>query len=675
MSGVISLFMQWVSVHPHLTGLIVGLIACAEALAFIGLLVPGAALMLAAGALVGAGLMEFWSTFAWAVGGAVLGDGVSYWLGHHYRERLRVVAPLRRHPEWLARGEVFFRRHGGKSILFARFVGPVRPVIPVVAGMLGMAPVRFYLYNGLSALMWAPAHLLPGMAVGASLVLAGQVATRLVVVLGVLVVAVWLIVWLVHLSYHRLQPQVSRWATHALAWGHAHPRCIWLVADLLDPARPSARALLVWLALLIGSAWLFLGVLEDVLTRDPLVYAGQAIYHLLQHWRTPLGDEVMVVLTELGDAAVTIPVAAVVLAWLLWRRAWRDALYWLSAMGFGALAVVIIKLALKVPRPVPLYSGAEAYSFPSSHATLSTVIYGLLAVLAAPAFSARWRWLPYATAVLMVIGISFSRLYLGAHWLADVTAGLALGTVWISLLAITRERRQSTPAASRGLVVVALVAFVAAAGWHAHARLEPDLERYAGRYPVVMIDATEWWQKGWRKLPAWRIDLQGEREQPMNVQWAGELVPLRQYLISRGWREPLTLNARTALTWLLPNPTLRQIPVLPQLHNGQYESLSLISAENGKSRPPEQYILRLWSTTLRLQPGDTPVWIGTVASQRLERLPLISFPRLNDGYDQAMAALQSILTGVRADVVQRPSEQDDEGVRWSGRLLLINDGV
>lgn len=107
MSSLINESMQWASLHPHLAGLIVGLIACTESLAFIGLVVPGATLTLAAGALVGAGAMAFWSTFAWAAGGAVVGDGLSYWLGHRYQEQLRDLGPLRRHPKWLARGEAF----------------------------------------------------------------------------------------------------------------------------------------------------------------------------------------------------------------------------------------------------------------------------------------------------------------------------------------------------------------------------------------------------------------------------------------------------------------------------------------------------------------------------------------------------------------------------------------
>jgi membrane protein DedA with SNARE-associated domain/membrane-associated phospholipid phosphatase len=670
-SGWIASFLQWVSMHPHLAGLVVGFIACAEALAFIGLVVPGAALIVAAGALVGSGYLEFWGTFAWAVGGAVLGDGVSYWLGHHYRERLRNVGWLRRHPQWLTRGETFFQRHGGKSVVFARFVGPVRPVIPVVAGMLGMAPIQFYLYNVLSALAWALAHLLPGMAIGTSLVLASQVAARLVLVFAVLVLTVGLIVWLIQLSYRWLQPRAARWAAQATAWGRAHPRLGWFVADLFDPARPAVRGLLVWLVVLIAAGWLFLGVLEDVLTRDPLVYAGRAIYHVLQQLRTPAGDALMVVVTELGDAAVTMPLAAAVLIWLLWRRAWRDTFYWLTAVGFGALAVTLIKLLLREPRPVPIYSGAEAYSFPSSHATLSTVVYGLLAVFIAPAFAPRWRWIPYACAALLIFGIAFSRLYLGAHWLADVIAGVALGTAWIALLAIARGHHRLAPVSGWRLAAVALLVFTPAAAWHVHAELARDLARYAVRHPVAMMSTSEWQQKGWRKLPVWRFDLQGEREQPLNVQWAGDLHSIRQDLLSQGWREPPALSTRTALAWLLPNPTLAQLPVLPQLHDGQYESLLLVGNGSAETPHAQRAILRLWSAAVRLQPGDRPIWIGTVALLRLERLPLISFARSSDGYDQGLTALESDLISVKWKSVERLPSEVGEETHWSGTVLVI----
>jgi len=665
--------MQWVSAHPYLTGFIVGVIACSEALAFVGLLVPGAALMLAAGALVGAGLVDFWSIFAWAVGGAVLGDGISFWIGHHYREKLGNINIVRRHPQWLIRGKDFFQRHGGKSIILARFIGPVRPVIPVVAGMLRMPPLRFYLNNFLSALAWALTHLLAGMVVGASLVLAGQVATRMVIVLVALVISGWFIVWLVHFSYRKFQPRAINWFNQIAnsEWIASRPRLRWLFTDLFDPARPPARALLTWLGLLIASMWLFLGVLEDVLDQDPLVYAGQAIYHFLQQLRTPFGDVIMIGITELGDVAVTLPLAVTVLIFLIWRRSWRDSFYWSSALGFSLLAVTIIKLMLKIPRPVTLYSGSELYSFPSGHATMSTVIYGLLAVYIASSIASRWRWFVYAIAILLIISIAFSRLYLGAHWLADVTAGLALGTAGVALISIARQRHLPKANTGIGLPVVALCAFVSAGTWHVSRQFDSDLKRYATRYSVMRITESDWTSQVCGRLPIWRVDLEGEQKQPLNVQWAGSLDSIRQTLFSHGWRKPLTLTMRTALSWLLPHPSLSQLPVLPQLHDGRAESLVLIHRGNQKRHPDEQLILRLWPTAFRLKNSGLPLWNGTIASQHLVKLPLISFPRLSGDYDQAQKEMKTNLADVNLSSLQCPVGVKKKKSHWNGDILMI----
>lgn len=673
MNSLINAFMHWVSVHPQLTGLFVGIIAFSESLAFVGLLVPGAALMLAAGALVGAGLVDFWSIFTWAVGGAILGDGISFWLGHHYRDHLRDFKIVQRHPQWLSHATTFFHRHGGKSIFLARFVGPVRPVLPVVAGMLRMSPLRFVINNVLSALLWAPAHLLAGMLVGASLVLAGQITARLAIVLGILALTIWLIIWLVHRSYLKLQPRLGGWIALALQWSRTHPRLAWLFTDLYDPTRPPARALFIWLILLIASMWLFLGVLEDVLSRDPLVYAGQAIYQYLQQLRTPLGDAVMIVITELGDAAVTLPLAITVILWLLWQRAWRDTLYWLGALGFGMLAVNIIKFMSQLPRPVSPYPGIELSQFPSGHATMSTIIYGLLAVFIAMSVQPRWRWPVYAVATLVIIVIAFSRLYLGAHWLPDVTAGLALGGSGIAVLAMAYSRHHTARISGYGLPVITILVFFVAASSHIYRQFDHDRERYAVHHEITTLSFAQWQSQAWQNLSTWRLDLRGERKQALNLQWAGELPTIRRQLLAQGWHIPLLLNAHTALSWLLPKPSLAQLPVLPQLHDGQYESLVLVHADTQAAYPNEQLILRLWPTSLRLQPHTTPVWLGTVTTQRLQHLPLISFLYLTDHYQTALTQLEASLPAVSTwRTQQRVLHTNNKHTRWDGTVLLID---
>ncbi|MGD8617175.1 MAG: DedA family protein, partial [Gammaproteobacteria bacterium] len=151
MSGLFEQVLSWVSLHPVWAGIIVFLVAMAESLAIVGVLVPGVAMMFGVGALISAGALEFWPTVAWAVAGAVLGDGLSFFLGRHFQDHLPGLWPFSRHPEMLQRGIDFFQRYGGKSVVFGRFVGPVRAVIPLVAGMLRMPPGRFLAANVASA--------------------------------------------------------------------------------------------------------------------------------------------------------------------------------------------------------------------------------------------------------------------------------------------------------------------------------------------------------------------------------------------------------------------------------------------------------------------------------------------------------------------------------------------
>ncbi|WP_340162872.1 DedA family protein [Billgrantia tianxiuensis] len=125
---------------PQMLLLIVGAIALLESLALVGLLLPGVVLITAAASLAGHQDMAVSSLLLAAFIGAVLGDGISFSLGYTQRERVTRLWPLSRHPEWLARGARFFQRYGSLSVFFGRFVGPVRPVIPLIAGMLHMSP-------------------------------------------------------------------------------------------------------------------------------------------------------------------------------------------------------------------------------------------------------------------------------------------------------------------------------------------------------------------------------------------------------------------------------------------------------------------------------------------------------------------------------------------------------
>jgi undecaprenyl-diphosphatase len=152
--------------HPQQAGLIVFAMAFAESLAIVGVLVPGVVILFGAGTLIGAGILDFWTLCAWAVAGAILGDGLSYWLGHHFEYLTERFPWFRLHPDHMQKGVRFFERYGDLSVAIGRFFGPIRAVVPLVAGLMHMPPMRFYAANVLSALVWAPAYLLPGMLLG-----------------------------------------------------------------------------------------------------------------------------------------------------------------------------------------------------------------------------------------------------------------------------------------------------------------------------------------------------------------------------------------------------------------------------------------------------------------------------------------------------------------------------
>jgi undecaprenyl-diphosphatase len=184
---------------------IVFLIALGEALLIIGLFVPSTAVLVGAGMLIGTGHLEFWPIFLATTAGAIAGDQISYWAGRLFGERLKTMWPLNRYRQLVVRGEDFVRSHGGKSIAIGRFVPGVKAVLPGIVGMLGMGQGYFAAVNFSSGVVWAAAHIFPGMLLGTGLALAGELSGRLVFVLLVLLVILAVAGYLIRLAAARLR--------------------------------------------------------------------------------------------------------------------------------------------------------------------------------------------------------------------------------------------------------------------------------------------------------------------------------------------------------------------------------------------------------------------------------------------------------------------------------------
>ena len=607
--------------------------------------------------------LDPWLAAACAIAGAILGDGISYELGKHRRDAIRAMWPLRQHPKLFERGAAYFAANGGRSVFLGRFLGPVRAIVPVVAGMSNMPAFHFYLMNVLSAFAWAAAHLLPGLLFGASLQLAGAVSSRLVILLATVVIGLWVITQVTRLVMRWGWPYVNRLRDRFyVRASFASGPIARAVLPLFDPSRREPVALLVSATLLVAGAWLFLGVVEDVVTNDTLVDVDRAIYLGLQGLRTRWGDDVMVTITQLGSAYVMIPVIAAVAVWFAITRRFRTLAYWVSAAAFAEVLVWALKYALGRTRPPTPYAAVDPYSLPSGHAALSLVVYGFLAFLLGHG-KPGWQKSAFALgAAGIALLVAFSRIYLGAHWLSDVIASFGLGIAWIALLAIAyiQHVREGTIRATPVLLIVlATLTFVGGsyAGNH-HAR---DVARYLKpvERPSMSIDA---WRRGeWRRLPEARTEIGGDREEPLSVQWAATRAAMVEALAGAGWAHPAPWESSAVLLWLLPSTPIGQLPVLPKLDEGQPPVLTLIRPIDARART----VLRLWHVADGTdEPASSvPIWAGIITIERSRpEWGLIAVTRTEPGAPEPGRAL--------ADAVHR--ERTALETRADGsRVLLV----
>jgi len=391
---------SWLSAHPEWLGLAIFVIACVECLALLGIVVPGTLLMFAAAALAGGGVLSLGQTLLLGYAGGLLGDLLSYALGRHFHQGIRRLPVLRQHPEWLVGAEVYFQRYGIVSLLVGRFIGPLRPMLPMIAGMFDMPLPRFVLLSLLSAAGWAVAYLLPGWSTGAALRLplpegfwpeAGVLLAALALVLGASAQAC--------LRRHRL-------AT-ALAAG----LCLGALG-----------------ALLLG--WEHLRAFD------------QGLLALVQEQRSAGLDRLMVLTTRLGDFTTQLYAGALLGLLLLVARQWQAALFAGSALLATALANGILKALLARPRPDILLEPLSSYSLPSGHSSAAFAFFLVLGILAGCGQTPRMRLTWLLLAGLPALGIALSRVYLGVHWPSDIIAGgLLAGGLCATSLTLAQLRR------------------------------------------------------------------------------------------------------------------------------------------------------------------------------------------------------------------------------------------
>lgn len=375
---------QWLAGHPQWLGLALLIVACMECLAVVGLIIPGTVLVFAIAVLAGSGVLSLGETLLLGFIGGLIGDLLSYALGRRYHQGIRSLRGLRDHPEWLVQAEHYFQRYGVASLLVGRFIGPLRPMLPMTAGMLDMPFGRFLLVSLCAAAGWSMAYLLPGWSAGAAI---------------------------------RLPLEEGFWSEAGIVVGA-------LLTLIAATAFGSLRGLR-WVSAL--SAGLGVAILLGLFFGWPhLKELDEGLLVVIQGARSTTFDRIMVIVTRAGDFHTQLWAAVLLCLLLLVARQRRAALFAILTLLGTALANGALKATFARVRPEVLMEPLSSYSFPSGHSSAAFAFFLTLGVLAGRGQPPRLRLAWLVLASLPATAIALSRVYLGVHWTTDVTAGALL---------------------------------------------------------------------------------------------------------------------------------------------------------------------------------------------------------------------------------------------------------
>lgn len=372
-----------------------------ESLPVVGTFVPGQSFVMASGFLVRFGVLN--PVFAWVVGAiaAIAGDFTAFILGKKYGTKL-ISKFGKRFPsikEKFKKVGTYVDRHPAKALITSRFNPVTRSVAPFIAGSTDIATKKFVTYNILSAVSWSAAWVLIGYVFGTSYEIAVQYISRALYI----AVVGGIILWVSYFVYKSEQRALSR---------------VHLFTFVIN----------------IVSLYFFVKLTEDLILRRNITYIDIAVREYIPFLRDFVLTFVMKWMSIIFSPYVLLAVACGVCAFFITKKRWRELLFILSSSA-GLLGMLAVKYLMHRPRPLNGVMHTAGYSFPSGHTT-AAIIFGCVAVYLSRKWNVNvyWRVVLNVSIFITVALVSFSRLYLGEHWLSDILAGISLGIFWMTLI-------------------------------------------------------------------------------------------------------------------------------------------------------------------------------------------------------------------------------------------------
>lgn len=675
----IQLLIDFLHTHTQFVGIVTYFVVFMEAMAVIGVIIPGSVTMSAIGALIGANVIPAGSTFLWGICGAISGDYLSYIIGMHYKNRLHKVWPFKKHPSWLENSKKFFAKHGGKSVFLGRFVGPLRSMVPMVAGMLHMPLGKFLLAAIPSGSLWAVGYMFPGIILGAlASELPPKLATEFILIgLGALL-AISILGWLIHRFARVIYMLLDKFILRLWIFIKNHKMLSWFAKGLEDPREPDNHRQLSLLFLAMLVFVLFLIVFFSVAHQGILTVLNLPLYHLLSSIRLPFLDYIMVVITSSSEVITLVCAGGLFLLWLIYKRYWYVAIHWFLILFIISASILEFKSFIFSPRPGGALNFQLTSSFPSGHTAMSVAIFGFWAVIVARDLkNVRKRWIPYVVAISYIFLVAVSRLYLGAHWLTDVVGSFLFGTFLVIVFTISYRRRHVPYINLRQCIFASAVSFVVATIGYCALELPNQLKNYELSWPQQTVPLIEVKNNITKEIPLYRLNRFGRPVQVFNIKWIGSLEDIKQSLLQKGWEtQPVQLNLPSAIKYFIGSSVINNLSLFPQLYHNKPTVLLMTKMTTDENAI---FVLRLWKSDIAITGGTHPLWLGEIDIHKLPpKFLKIYNKKSKTKFVGATDEFAKYLSKNKFDWQEfyTPRSEQPEEIKyldWDGKSLLIEE--
>ncbi len=653
----------------------------------LGLILPGSTIILFLGALSARGVLDVGDLICFAVLGAIIGDNLNYYLGRRYGAKWLKDGFRLLKPEHIEKARHFMDAHGAKSIFLGRFIPSVKEVVPFIAGSVRMKPRIFMFWNVLGGVGWGCEWVLAGYIFAQSLNLAAVWLSRaglffafLFMFAVIFYVFKWLVVrkgkpfFIIFASLCRSIAAAVIKNEYVAVWMQKHPRSISFLKTRFDTTVFTGLPLSILTLAFVYVTALFGGIVEDLITADPIVAADIRIANLFIALRTDALTHVFTWITVLGKSKVILGFMAVSAGILwLWRKHDYILPFLITIVGSEAFTY-IGKLAFHRPRPEMAVYAEHSFSFPSGHATIAVAFYGFAGYLTAR-FAHGWHRKVniFFTTMLLIIMIGFSRIYLGVHYVSDVWSGYLVGAMWliitVSLSEWFRQRKKGdrsiTPVAgarpiSFVLVFIAVV-FYAAFSLNYH----PAPALAISNNPVVVPQSTVIFTNDRMKYTETLI---GEKQEPLNfillAENDGELVAALQ---QAGWiltdRADLSsfIKAVKALLLRKAHPSA---PIAPSFWHAKIQDFGFAKVSGSNWLSDADHV-KIWRTDF-LTKNEAKIYVAMVNANHGFKWGFI--PKISPDLDAARELLYQNLdhTGEIADRLKIQLVKPQIGKNFTG---------